>query len=199
MEHKNDYGVYVIFTKESMEKEALRDTLYTMASGVEESPELMCLRKCQDRDVADTKRWHVCMKKSIYEGIREHAEQQGIKMYAYRSTQKFLGNGKTYAYFIKYSDEAEREAIRSVFSTLEGKFLRPGTYQIHEPAAYNDGTPRNYLIVSFERKNGYFPRPFIRTLKALINDYVPNETGRAIDVRWCSHSVLRDVQSGVTK
>lgn len=198
MEHKNDYGVYVVFTEDSMEQGTLRDTLENMLVG-EESSELICLRKCHDRDVDDTKRWHVCMKKTSYEGIRERAEGQGIKIYTYRSNQKFLGNGKTYAYYIKYTDEAERDVIKSIFSTLEGKFLRQGTYRIHEPLPYKDGTPRNYMIVSFERKNGYFPRPFIRTLKALVNDYIPDETGRAIDIRWCSHSVLRDVQSGATK
>ena len=199
MEHKNDYGVYVVFTSESMEKEALRDTLYNMASEFEETPDLFCLRKCNDRDTEDTKRWHVCMKKTTYEEMRERAEGQGIKIYTYRSNQKFLGNGKTYAYYIKISNEAERDVIKSIFSTLEGKFLRQGTYQIHDPLPYKDGTMRNYMIVSFERKNGYFPRPFIRTLKALINDYTPEGMERPIDVRWCSHSVLRDVQSGATK
>jgi hypothetical protein len=197
MENSNQYGVYVIFSEQSVDQSTMMETLKTVTSSVNPGTDIPILRKCLDKDVEDTKRWHVCMRKELIEVAREKGKELGLNFYVYRANQHPIGNGRTYAFYIPYTNQDQKQSILSVFDTLEGKFLRPDSYSIHYPTPRNDGTDRGYMLVSFAKNGDFFPRPFIRTLRALINDL--DIDGMRTDVKWCSHSVLRDVTSRATK
>ena len=203
MDTQNQYGAYVIFSEESMDRTDMFETIRKALNLSPEEPlsdKIVLLRKCLDKEVEDTKRWHLCLKKEYIEQVRSHGEQHGLKVYTYRANNKPLGNGKTYAFYIPYSSERSKNEILDSINILDGTFIRPGSYKIHHPLPREDGTDRGYMLMSFEKNGDFYPRPFIRTLRAMLNDLpIPGAEGELIDVKWCSHRVLRDVTSGATK
>ena len=197
MENGNQYGVYVIFSERSVSWDEMLQNLAELTGTENPQTDILILRKCLDKDVEDTRRWHVCMRKELVNVAREKGKELGFTFYVYKANQKPIGNGKTYAFYIPYTNEDQRQAILNVFGVLRGKYIREGSYTIHHPAPRSDGTDRGYILVSFEKNGEFYPRPFIRTLRALINDM--DIGGARTDVKWCSHSVLRDVTSGAAK
>ena len=193
MDTATNYGVYVIFSKETADKNKMMNILEKCLEIDENSSQdsIIFLRKCLHREVADTKRWHICMLKNLMDKAKSNGESNGLTFNSYRVDQKPIGNGKTYAYYIPYTDDDMKQSILSMFEMLDGKFLRSGSYSIHHPKLREDGTNRNYLLVSFAKTGNFYPRPFIRTLRALLNDSLCGE--QTINVKWCSHRVLRDV------
>jgi len=197
MEQRNEYGVYVIFSENPMEQEEMYKLIWGCMNTENPETDILMLRKCLDKDVEDTKRWHICMRKELLEVVREQGKQYGLTLYVYRASQKPIGRNKTYAFYIPYDSEEKKSSIRQLFASLEGKFIRPGSYNFHDPLPRANGEDRGYFLVSFEKNGDYFPRPFIRTLRALIND--SQICGDRLDVKWCSHRVLTDVMEGATK
>ena len=197
MEQRNEYGVYVIFSETPMEQEQMYKSIRGCMNTVNPETDILMLRKCLDKDVEDTKRWHICMRKELLEIVRENGKQYGLTFYVYRASQKPIGRNKTYAFYIPYNSEEKKSSIRQLFASLEGKFIRPGSYTFHDPMPRANGEDRGYFLVSFEKNGDYFPRPFIRTLRALIND--APICGDKLDVKWCSHRVLTDVMESATK
>lgn len=198
MENSAQYGVYVIYSEDAHDYESM-SKLLSECSKTEQgsSTDILLLRKCLDKDVEDTKRWHVCMRKELYHTVRESGKDHGLTMYIYRANQKHIGSNKTYGYYIPYNTVEMKEGIKMLFSQLEGKYIREGSYTIHEPLPRSDGTDRGYVLVQFEKSGDKYPRPFIRTLRALINDMYIGES--KLNVKWCSNSVLKDVIEGATK
>jgi hypothetical protein len=197
MEQRNPYGVYVIFSEQSYDYDTMFTTIVSCSNAETPATDILMLRKCLDKDVEDTKRWHVCMRKELLEKLRENGKECGLTVYVYRASQKSIGNGKTYAFYIPYDTEEKKTSIKQLFASLEGKFIRPGSYAFHDPLPRSNGEERGYMLVSFEKNGDYYPRPFIRTLRALIND--APVCGERLDVKWCSHRVLIDVMQGATK
>lgn len=200
MDQRNEYGVYVIFSEHVYDWDTMHEAIVECINTETPETDILMLRKCLDnsKDVEDTMRWHLCMRKELLQNLRENGKQRGLSVYIYRANQKQIGLGKTYAFYIPCETGEKKELVKQVFSRLEGKFVRPGSYQIHEPKPHQNGEVRKYLLVSFEKKGEYFPRPFIRTLRALLNDmYIA--PGVKLDVKWCSHRVLSDVVGGATK
>ena len=197
MEQRNSYGVYVIFAEESYSYDKMFTTLVDCSNTETPETDILMLRKCIDKEVEDTKRWHVCMRKELLENIRENGKDLGLTLYVYRASHKTIGNGKTYAFYIPYDTEEKKTSIKELFASLEGRFIRPGSYAFHDPRPRSNGEDRGYMLVSFQKNGEYYPRPFIRTLRALIND--THVCGDRLDVKWCSHRVLTDVMQGVTK
>ena len=195
----NDYGAYVISSEVAMSLDEMRERVQRCLDLAPEeyNEKVLHLRKCKHRDIEDTKRWHICMSKSLIAAAREHGPEYDLAFYVYRPSKKPLGRGKTYAYYIPYQSLEMRAQIVALFGHLDGRFLRSGTYQIHYPVPRLDGTERQYLIVSFEKTNGMYPKSFIRTLRAVLDDSVVEN--RCVEVKWCSHSVLKDVLTGTTK
>ena len=197
MEQRNEYGVYVIFSEQSMDYDAMSTLMEDCSNTETPETDILMLRKCLDKDVEDTKRWHICMKKELLETVRQNCSEHGLTVYVYRASQKPIGKNKTYAFYIPYNNEERKNSIKQLFASLEGKFIRPGSYNFHEPLPREGGEDRGYFLVSFEKSGEYFPRPFIRTLRALLND--SEVCGERLDVKWCSHRVLVDVMEGATK
>ena len=201
---QNKYGAYVILAGESMDH---IDMLETIERGLNLSPEeplrdkIVLLRKCLSKEVEDTKQWHLCLKKEYFDKVRRHGEEFGnYKIVRYRPDNKPIGPGKTYAFYIPYTSEESKNHILNYIKNLDGTFLRPGSYTFHHPLPREDGSDRRYMLMSFEKNGEFYPRPFIRTLRALLND-TPIYRGQQelINIKWCSHSVLRDITSGAAK
>lgn len=197
MEQRNEYGVYVIFSEKPMLNKMMQDYIVKCANTETPETDILMLRKCLDKEVEDTKRWHICMRKELLEVVRENGKEHGLTIYVYRASQKPIGKNKTYAFYIPYDSEEKKNNIKQLFTSLEGKFIRPGSYNFHDPLPRANGEDRGYFLVSFKKNGDYFPRPYIRTLRALIND--SPICGDRLDVKWCSHRVLVDVLEGATK
>ena len=195
----NDYGAYVISSEIAMNLDEMRGRLQACLGLTPEEydKKVLHLRKCKHRDIEDTKRWHVCMAKTLIVPARENAEVHELVFYIYRPSKKPLGKGKTYGYYIPYQSTEVRDQIVALFTRMDGKFIRAGSYQVHFPSPRSDGTERQYLIVSFQKNNDIYPKSFIRTLRAMLDDTVVGN--RSLEVKWCSHSVLKDVIGGATK
>ena len=201
MDTQNQYGAYVIFSEESMDRTDMFETIRKALNLSPEEPlsdKIVLLRKCLDKEVEDTKRWHLCLKKEYIDQVRSYGEQHGLKVYNYRPNNKPIGTGKTYAFYIPYKTEEMKQGILECIDILDGTFIRSGSYTIHHPLPREDGTDRGYMLMSFVKNGDFYPRPFIRTLRALLND-LPISESELMDVKWCSHSVLKDVVSGATK
>jgi hypothetical protein len=196
---KQQYGykAYVVYSEESMGQEMMYSMIANCCGSQTPETDILLLRKCQDKDIEDTKRWHVCMKKELFEGFKTNNNFTGLKIYTYRPNQKSIGKNNTYAYYIPYNSEESKLSFKRYFKTLEGKFIRPGSYTIHDPLPREGGEDRGYFLVSFEKTGDYYPRPFIRTLRALLNDSQVGE--ERLVLKWCSHRVLVDVLEGSLK
>ena len=199
METPNKYGAYVIFSEKTQNESEMLKLLLTCVSRYNEDSlqtqdDIIILRKCVDKDSVDTKRWHMCMKKELIDDLRTKGKENGLDVRSYRPNTKPIGNGKTYAFYIPYKTEDEKSLAVSTLASLDGKFIRNGTCHVHEPSLREDGSDRGYILVSFTKNGDFFPRPFIRTLRALLND-LPLPDGRNLSVKWCSHRVLEDVIS----
>lgn len=198
MEQRNEYGVYVIFSENEHDIHSMREAIIECTNTENPETDILMLRKCLDRETQDTRRWHLCMRKELLQNLRGNGKEWGLTAYAYRANQHHIGDGNTYAFFIPCETDAKRDFVKSLFAQLEGKFLRPGSYHIHEPHPRENGDQRRYILVSFEKNGDYYPRPFIRTLRALLNDMPLSEDDK-LNVKWCNNRVLLDVVQGVTK
>ena len=199
METANKYGAYVIFSETTQNESEMLKLLLTYIGKYNEDSlqtqdDIILLRKCLEKDVDDTKRWHMCMKKELIDNLRNVGKENGLDIRSYRPNTKPIGNGKTYAFYIPYKTDDEKSLVVLTLASLDGKFIRSGTCHIHEPTLREDGSDRGYILVSFTKNGDFFPRPFIRTLRALLND-LPLPGGRNLTVKWCSHRVLEDVIS----
>ena len=76
-------------------------------------------------------------------------------------------------------------------------FLKKDSYQIVFPRSYPNGDRRNYLIVTFEKSNGSYPRKFIKKLKILLNDSPCGDS--LLKINWLSNSVMKDILQGENK
>ena len=197
MEQRNEYGVYVIFSEKPMLHKMMQDYIVKCTNTENPETDILLLRKCLQKDIEDTKRWHVCMKKDLLQKARDNGKEHGLTFYVYRANQKPIGTGKTYAYYIPTPTPAVRQSVYDLFNQLSGKYIRQDSYTIVEPQPNKDGSKRDYLLVEFSKNGDYYPRPFIRTLRALINDVHIDD--QRLDVKWCSHRVLLDAVQGVAK
>ena len=193
---ENDYGIYVIFTRETIPESEVVDRLLSNTS---DQTDLLYCRGC-NREGEETTRYICCIRKSLYTHLTENCNfQRGeeFNISRYRVNNEPLTNGMTYGFFIRCQGD-EEDHMRSIFQRFEENgYLKQGSYRINTPTPYPNGTSRGYIIVSFEKNGDRYPRQYIRKLKALVNNSVIN--GRRIHVNWVSNSVLRDVLSEQSK
>ena len=192
-----NYGVYVVFSKKPITSEELKEHLQKVC---DDPDAFLVIKKCIDwknRDV-DTQRWHICLKKELIEKVRDSDSEYGLEFRPYRVSRVPPGEGKTYAFFIPYKDEQHLNDIKAVFSALDGRFIREGSYQILTPVPREDGSERKYILVKFSRVNENYPRAYIKTLRALITDLRLSQ-GEVLSARWCKNTVLRDTEQGLSK
>ena len=196
-DQSNQYGVYVVFTSETLDEDKVVDKL--LSHMTQENDILFC-RSCLSQDKKPVNRYICCLRKSFYDHLQQNCNfkrGEEFNITKYRTNNEPLSNGMTYGFFIKCSQEEETK----IFSTFEKfqscGFIREGSYHIQIPKPYPDGNRRGYIIISFSKQGDRYPKQFIRKLKALLNNSSMN--GRRIHVNWASHSVIRDVSSQVSK
>ena len=194
---ENSYGIYVIFTRDTIPESTLVDKLLNTAN--DQSDVLYC-RGCYNGDETQTTRYIACLRKSLYSHLIENCNFKRGEDYnitKYRVNNDPLTNGMTYGFFIR-CQENEEQHIRHIFQRFEEHgYLKENSYRINTPTPYPNGNPRGYIIVSFEKNGDRYPRQYIRKLKALLNNSIFE--GRRIHVNWVSNSVLRDVLSSENK
>jgi len=196
-ENSNEYSVYVIFTKDVLEESEVVDKLL---SHMTQENDLLFCRGCLSQDKQPVNRYICCLRKSFYDHLQEKCNfkrGEDFNITKYRTNNDPLSNGMTYGFFVK-CDVDEENKIISIFKKFEEfGFIRKGSYNIRIPKPYPSGERRGYIIISFEKQEGRYPKQFIRKLKALLNNSIMTE--RRIHVNWVSHSVIRDVSSEAMK
>ena len=197
-EHQNnDYSVYVVFTREVVDESTVVDKL--LANSSDQSDVLYC-RSCYGSNNEQTNRYICCIRKRLYDHLVEKCNfkrDEEFNITRYRVNNEPLTNGMTYGFFIRCNIE-EEQLIRAVFERFQiNGYIKEGSYSINTPTPYPNGSPRGYVIVSFQKNGDRYPKQYIRKLKALLNNSVFN--GRRIHVNWVSNSVLRDVISEESK
>lgn len=196
-DHTNQYSVYVVFTKDTLDENKVVDKL--LSHMTQENDILFC-RSCLSQDKKPVNRYICCLRKSFFDHLQQNCNfkrGEEFNITKYRTNNDALSNGMTYGFFIKCSEE-EEERIFSTFEKFENSgFVRTGSYHIKRPKPYPDGNRRGYLIISFDKQGDRYPKQFIRKLKALLNNSLMS--GRRIHVNWASHSVIRDVTSEAEK
>lgn len=190
---QNDYGVYVIFTRDSVPENEVVDKLLSHS---ENQTDVLYCRGCYRGTEEINNRYICCIRKSLFTHLTENCNFQRGEEYnisRYRVNNDPLTNGMTYGFFIR-CQESEEEEIRGIFEKFEENgYIKSGSYSINTPTRYPNGSTRGYIIVSFQKNGDRYPRLYIRKLKALLNNSTVN--GRRIHVNWVSNSVLRDVLS----
>lgn len=122
-----------------------------------------------------------------------HLKSQDLNVVRYNSRRNNK-HQKVFGFFIP----GPTEIPAGIFSNLEGKFVRPGSYKIIRPPADESGKIRDYSIVTFENNaKGVIPRQFIEKLKILIEDTAVGEN--LLRVKWLNRKVFEDISKGVNK
>lgn len=195
-ENKNPYSVYILFDKLRRSQEEVAKLLESFSPG---NNNIIHIRKCADRDDQDN-RYICCMRKEFNDYLENQEQlliQNGLNVRRYRNRVEKLKPGLTHGYYINTAETNPQDVI-DVFKHLElSGFIRPHSYNIIYPKPYPNGTERNYLIVTFERVNGFLPKNFIRKLRALLNQSIVNN--KLVNINWLSYSVLRDIEKGSEK
>jgi len=194
---ENQYSVYVIFTKNQFSEAEIVDKLLTHSS---KEGDLLFCRSCLNKEGEQVNRFICCLRKSFYDHLLQEcgfSREGDFNVTKYRVNNDALLTGMTYGFYVKCSSE-EEERIRGTFEKFQAAgFLREGTYNILKPSTYPNGDRRGYIIVTFERKEGKYPKQYIRKLRALLNNSEIN--GRRVHFNWVSHSVARDVANQESK
>lgn len=196
-DQSNQYGVYVVFTSETLDEDKVVDKL--LSHMTQENDILFC-RSCLSQDKTPVNRYICCLRKSFYDHLQENCNfkrGEEFNITKYRTNNEPLSNGMTYGFFIKCNQDEEAKIVSTFEKFQSSGFIREGSYHIQIPKPYPDGNRRGYVIISFSKQGDRYPKQFIRKLKALLNNSSMN--GRRIHVNWASHSVIRDVSSQVSK
>lgn len=195
----NEMSVYIIFDKRKRSQSEVVDFLNSFS--VDKTNNVVVyIRKCFDKNNSfDDNRFICCMRKDFNDYLENNnvLNDSGLTIRRYRNKAEKLKPGLTHGFYINTKDISKQEVIE-VFKLLEFKgFIRPNSYNIVHPKPYPGGNDRNYLIVTFERVNGFLPKNFIRKLRALLNQSQVNN--KSLYINWLSYSVLRDIEKGSEK
>ena len=175
-----DFGAYVIFTKTPLDRKQMIDNLIHCIGTEVETPadEIVLLNKCNNVNM-----WHLCIRKSLIATMRERAEEVGLRFSVYRVGNQQVPSGYTYAFYVPRGEETFAN-LTQLLESLDGKFIRPESYQIHQL--------EKSLIVAFSKNNDVYPKRFIKTLKAILNGHMCGN-GEKLSVRWCRHGALQNI------
>ena len=111
------------------------------------------------------------------------------------STKRKGRQQKIYGLFVP----GPTEIITSIFSNLEKGFIRPGSYKIIRPPTDENGTIRDYSIVTFDvNQKGVIPSQFVEKIKVLLED-TDVGNNRSLRVKWLNKRVFDDINNGVNK
>lgn len=197
-DNNNPFTVCIVFDKKARTFDQFVEEFKKLA---EDERDILYLRSCrknvdQDKDQG----YIVCIKKYIndkYSQDEKFKEETGIIIKRCHPNNEPLRTNMTWGFFIK-TDKIDPQAIIATFAGFENAgFLNKDSYNIIFPRPYPNGEDRKYLIVTFEKSNGSYPRKFIKKLKILLNDSVFGED--LLKINWLSNSVMKDIIQGENK
>jgi hypothetical protein len=197
-ENNNPYTVCIIFDKKDR---SFDDFMQEFTKLSEEENDILFIRSCRKNVDQDKDQGYIaCIKKYIndkYSKDEEFIADKGIVIKRCHPNNEPLRNNMTWGFFIK-TDKVDPQYVISLFLSFESSgFLKKDSYQIVFPRTYPNGDSRNYLIVTFEKSNGSYPRKFIKKLKILLNDSPCGEN--LLKINWLSNSVMKDILQGENK
>lgn len=194
----NPYTVCVIYDKKNRDFLGLVNELKSHAK---EDNDVLFVRRCKENtDQNKDQSYIACVKKYInddYSQNDEFKEKTGIVIKRCHPNNVPLGNNMTWGFYIK-TDKIDPQYIIDLFNNFENSgFLIKDSYHILFPKPYPNGDSRNYLIITFEKNNGSYPRKFIRKLMVLLNNSAYGE--HLLKISWLSNSVMKDILQGESK
>lgn len=153
-------------------------------------------KECFNNDPSKDNRYMVVVSKKINDELSANenfSTESNIVLRRYRSRPVHLSSNVKYGFFIK-TDKIESQKVYDLFKYLESKgFIHPNSYKFNYPQSYPDGTPRNYVAVTFENdENNNVPRKFINKLRNLLND-TEFDGGEKLKINWLQKSVFNDI------
>jgi hypothetical protein len=194
--NNNPYTICIIYDKQNRSYEDFCEAINGLKR---EEGDILYMRACRKNEGKD-QGYMACVKKYIndtYSKDEKFQAEKGIVIKRCHPNNTPLGNNMTWGFFIK-TDKISPQYIIDIFNNFErAGFLNKGSYQIVFPKPYPNGNDRNYLIVTFEKNNGSYPRKFIRKLMILLNNSTIGEN--LLRVNWLSNSVMKDILHGESK
>lgn len=194
----NPYTICVLYDKKNRDFQNFVTELRKISK---EDNDVLFVRRCKENLDKDKDQSYIaCVKKYINDDYSQNEEfktETGIVIKRCHPNNVPLGNNMTWGFFIK-TDKVDPQYVIDLFTSFEhAGFLNKDSYQIVFPRPYPNGDSRNYLIVTFEKNNGSYPRKFIRKLMILLNNSQYGE--HLLKVSWLSNSVMKDILHGENK
>ena len=194
----NPYTVCIVYDKQNREPEAFVKEFAKVAKSAED---FIYLKTChRDVERGRDQSYITVVKKYIndtYGNDEKYKTESGIVIRRLFPDNKPIGNNMTWGFFIKTEDHNPQSVV-NIFSNFESQgFLNKDSYNVLFPRDYPDGTPRKYLIVTFNKQNDSLPKKFIRKLKTLLHNSTLE--GKTLKVNWLSNSVKKDILHGENK
>lgn len=139
----------------------------------------------------------VCIPKTLNDHLtgdgKEHCQSHNWNVIRYRVFNKKYN--KSVGFYVCKNIEP----FIQIMTSLEGRFITPGSYSIITPPNDNEGKKREYIFVVFnENKEGNIPKKFIEKLKVLIEN-TPVGNNNYIKIAWLKNNVYKDYKQGANK
>ena len=143
--------------------------------------DVLFVRQCVKNTKSDT--FIVCINRDLANRLIEEKNDK-FTVLRYSVNRETLEYGQTWGFHIRCNSQIEHE-IEDTFKRFEDAgFIRKGTYQLKKPTT-EDGSRKEYVIITFKKNNDRYPKQFIRKLKGLI-DY-KKMAGQNIKVNWIKY------------
>ena len=170
------YDVFVVKMADSTE-ETVTETLKHHGN----DNDVLFVRQCIKDTKSDT--FIVCINKELGTKLMEQKDEK-LTVLRYSVNRETLEYGQTWGYHIRCNSEIEKELEETFKKFEDNGFIRKGTYQLKKPTS-EDGSRKEYVIITFKKNNDRYPKQFIRKLKGLI-DY-KKMCGQNIKVNWIKY------------
>jgi hypothetical protein len=195
---ENPYTICVIYDKKNRQFQDFIEEFRKLAKG---DNDILFVRRCRENTTEGKDQSYIaCVKKYINDDYCQNEDfktEKGIVIKRCHPNNSPIGNNMTWGFFIK-TDKIDPQYIIDLFNRFEmAGFLLKDSYQIVFPKPYPNGDSRNYLIVTFEKNNGNYPRKFIRKLMILLNNSAHGDN--ILKINWLSNSVMKDILQGQNK
>lgn len=181
------YDVFVVKKNDATET-SVQDMIKQHS---ERADDVIFIRQCVKHGRGNT--FIVCLNKTFgYKLVND--ENLDFAISKYSVNKETLEYGQTWGFHIKCNKELETY-IEDTFKMFEDKgFIHKGTYQIKKPTSA-EGVRKDYVIITFKKKNDRYPKQFIRKLKGLMDYKTVKEQN--IKINWIRYNMdLRNKANG---
>ena len=189
------YTVCYVYDKNK--ERSYGDFMSTLRSYMNTDDDIIFSKECQNDDPTKDNRYMIVIRKDVNDNIvdnEQFQQESQIVVRRYKPRIQRLNGNTEYGYYIK-TDKIPADKILNLFGYLESKsFIHPGSYLVHHPQPYPDGSERKYMVIEFQKHDGNLPRGFISKLRNLLNDTV-FEGGEKLRISWLQRNVFEDIKN----